>query len=101
MIGHQPTKTSGTNPPNQIKVSTIPAAKMPSIEEKELDIVAIAEQLNGLIDRYNALHAVLNKLVFTKADKERERLNAVLGSIEKAIQALCLRLTQREYIITP
>ncbi len=88
MNGHQPKKPIETKPPI-IK---------PLV--KELDIAAVTEQLNGLLDRYNALYGVYSKFEYARIVNERaERIKGVLSNLEKAIEALCLRLSTYELIV--
>lgn len=64
------------------------------------DTVALIEQLNGLLDRYNALYSFALKHAYTHGAPSTERLNKTLENIEEAIAALCLRITEKQYIVT-
>ena len=82
-------------PPISANTSIIPA-------ENKKDIIALTEQLNNLIDRYNTLYSIYAKPYFA-ADPENNpalRLAKVLECIEKAIDALCLRITTYQGILT-
>lgn len=71
---------------------------IPINEEKT--IIPLVEQLNGLIDRYNALYSLYVKPVFVSAEENpANRLIKVLENIEKAIDALCLRLTETRFLM--
>lgn len=64
---------------------------VPLNEEKT--IIPLVEQLNGLIDRYNAIYGIYQKTMFSSNEEQKERLGGVLTNIEKAINALCERIT--------
>lgn len=87
MKGHQPTKTTGTMPP------VTPPIK------KELDIVALVEQLNGLLDRYNTLYSTFLKCEYAQVKEYVKTLKDVLKDIANAIKALCLRITEMQFIL--
>lgn len=71
---------------------------VPINEEKT--IIPLVEQLNGLIDRYNAMYGLYLKIQFTRNESDMpERVNAALANIEKAIDALCLRIAQPQFIL--
>ena len=71
---------------------------IPINEEKT--IIPLVEQLNGLIDRYNTLYSLYLKPAFVSAEKNpAQRLLKVLENIEKAIDALCLRLTETRFLM--
>ena len=84
MNGHQPKKPTQTKPPTIKPVDNIPA---------------LTEQLNGLIDRYNDIYGLYSKLQYMPKNESAERLKRVLDNIEKAIEAICLRLTQTQVIV--
>lgn len=81
MIGHQPTKRRGGSPPNTTVRSLV----------KEDDLTALTEQLNGLLDRYKSLYDVATKYI-----NGNPKLFKVLDNVEKAIEALCVRITSYE-----
>lgn len=71
---------------------------IPINEEKT--IIPLVEQLNGLIDRYNALYSLYVKPAFVSAEENpANRLIKVLENIEKAIDALCLRMSEHPFLI--
>lgn len=64
--------------------------------------VALTQQLNGLIDRYNTIYSIYAKPFFG-GDPEKNpalRLSKLLENIEKAIEALCLLITTYRGILT-
>lgn len=70
---------------------------IPINEEKT--IIPLVEQLNGLLDRYNTIYNLYTKTRFTGNSELNKRLERVLENIEKAIEALCLRLTETRFLM--
>lgn len=70
---------------------------IPINEEKT--IIPLVEQLNGLLDRYNAIYGLYSKTHFMPDSYTNKRLERVLTNIEKAIEALCLRLTETRFLM--
>lgn len=90
------------------KIETRPknakAPKIPTIPQiipikKEVDIVALTEQLNGLIDRYSNVYGIYQKIQYMTNEETTKRLKKTLESIDNAINALCFRITEREFIL--
>lgn len=81
MRGLQPTKRGEGSPPNTTVRSLV----------KEENLTALTEQLNGLLDRYKALYDVATKYVI-----DYHKLTKVLDNVEKAIEALCVRIASYE-----
>lgn len=67
----------------------------------EKTIIPLVEQLNGLIDRYNAIYGLYSKFAFTNGNESDycKRLKRVLDNIEKAIEALCLQICEPKFLI--
>ena len=52
----------------------------------------LIEQLNGLLDRYNAIYEIYSKTQYVP-DHTKQRLEKVLDNVEKAIESVCFWLT--------
>ena len=74
----------------------------PPITPVQLQSVEVlAEQLNGLIDRYIQLHGIYSKYAYM-ADHEstKERIGCMLSNIETAIDAIITEMQkQPQYLI--
>ena len=86
MKGHQPIIPVNTDAPI---ITPLMTAK---------DAATLVEQLNGLIVNYDKIYTAYKHSLFIKSEQIVESLTSVLKSIEKAIDAICERLTHNEYI---
>lgn len=75
----------------------IPPIKVIPINDMK-DAAALVEQLNGLIVNYNNILTTHKQNMFLKNEQITESVTRVLGNIEKAIDAICLRLSKYNFI---
>ena len=86
------------------KLFNTPVQPIPPMQlgnpDNDRQLIRLIEQLNGLLDRYNALYNLAIKYVSFASGSPAERLNKTLENIEEAIAALCLRITEKQCIVT-
>ena len=77
-----------------MKSDNINLGHLQIIDGNNENIARITEQLNGLLDRYTALYEIHLKYV------DQIRLEKVLYQLEQAIEAICLKITTIQGILT-
>ena len=86
-----------------IEIPRMPPVTPPKIKpiDDKKDTAALVEQLNGLLVNYREVFVAYQKIMFTENDKITESVCGVLENIEKAVDAICLRLTHNQFIVNP
>lgn len=100
-----PPQTGGIIPKEDIKkLLNTPAQTIPPLQignpDNDRQLIRLLEQLNSLIGNYNALYGTVMQYRRFANDSANDRLNKMLENIEEAIAALCLRITEKQCILT-
>ena len=84
----------------------MPIPRMPPITPPKFtplndmkEAATLAEQLNGLLSNYSVIFNAYRQVMFTQNEKITESVSNVLANLEKAIEAICLRLTKTQVIV--
>lgn len=70
-----------------------------NIKFVEIDIVALTEQLNGLLKSYDSLYGLYMKIIYTSNKEIAAEEKEVLDDLRQAIKAICFTLSHREVIV--
>jgi len=84
-----------------IEIPRMPPVMPPKIKpiNDTKDTTLLVEQLNGLLANYRDILVAYEKTMYVANNKINESVGGVLTNIEKAIDAICLRLTRTEIIV--
>mgnify|MGYP003292122988 CR=1 FL=1 len=83
-------------------IPRMPQIAQPKLRIIEIDIVALTEQLNGLIKSYMDVYSMYDQLKFINTEEvnaTRAEIKEVLDNINQAIKGICCRISKREIII--
>ncbi len=82
-----------------MSIKKIPLNEPVVMPVENFNIVELAEQLNGLIDRYKIAFDIYHKANYIPNAELLKSLEQTLENIGNAINALCLRITERQFIL--
>ena len=98
-----PPQTGGIISKEDIKkLFNTPVQPIPPMQLRNPDndrqLIRLLEQLNSLLERYNALYGNFMSYMRFANDSANDRFNKMFENIEEAIAALCLRITENTCI---